>query len=47
MRIYNKYYKRKPIVNTHIQTVNTSRPILTEENRIFLKSLNLKVKHNV
>ena len=43
MIIYNKYINRKSTVNTPIQTVKTSRPRLTEENKLFLKSLNLQV----
>lgn len=48
MIIYNKYYKRNPTVGIPFQTLKTTtRPLLSEENKIFLKSLNLELKQNV
>lgn len=47
MILYYKYKNKKNITNTPIETVKPTRPPLTEENKAFLKLLNLQVKRNV
>lgn len=47
MIIYNKTIQKKINQYTPVNTVEAIRPNLTEENKTFLKLLNLKVKQNV
>lgn len=47
MIIYNKYKSKLIDRSISIQTVKPSRPVLTKENKLFLKSLNLHLKNNV
>lgn len=47
MIIYNKSQQKSVNLNTPTSTVKATRPKLTEENKKFLKLLNLKVKKNV
>lgn len=47
MIIYNKTTQRNTSKGTSINTVNATRLQLTEENKLFLKLLKLKVTKNV
>lgn len=47
MIIFNKYNNKMTKHNIPIRAVNNKRRLLTQENKLFLKSLKLKLKSHV